>query len=312
MLPPGGVLTHNPLPGPGWHADPHQPGLLRYWDGQAWTSHTSPVPPAPAVAAPARRSRARTWWTVAVVVLLALVGVGALSEEDPPRASTSVTAADSTPSPTTEPAAEPEEPSPSEEPEPETADVPRLVGVDRDEAEELLDASGLTIGSVKQVWSMRPSGTVLEQGVRAGAAAHVGSAVALVIAKAIPPVPGTVGRLRSAAVSALTSAGYRVIVTSETVTTGTTGAVLRQSPVGGTRVKPGGTIRLLVANVVRPVVQAPASNCTPGYDPCLAPASDHDRAGGSGDGPGYTGPVRVTGSDPYQLDSDGDGVACTG
>jgi len=57
--------------------------------------------------------------------------------------------------------------------------------------------------------------------------------------------------------------------------------------------------------------QMPTSEpCTPGYDPCLAPASDYDCAGGSGDGPAYTGYVRVTGSDPYDLDRDGDGAGC--
>jgi len=55
---------------------------------------------------------------------------------------------------------------------------------------------------------------------------------------------------------------------------------------------------------------APPQNCTAGYDPCLAPASDYDCAGGSGDGPAYTGYVVVTGADPYDLDADGDGVAC--
>jgi hypothetical protein len=39
-------------------------------------------------------------------------------------------------------------------------------------------------------------------------------------------------------------------------------------------------------------------------------ASDVDCAGGSGDGPAYTGPVTVTGSDIYDLDSDSDGTAC--
>lgn len=53
---------------------------------------------------------------------------------------------------------------------------------------------------------------------------------------------------------------------------------------------------------------APSSGCD--YDPCLAPASDYDCAGGSGDGPAYTGYVRVIGGDPYDLDSDGDGVGC--
>jgi hypothetical protein len=56
---------------------------------------------------------------------------------------------------------------------------------------------------------------------------------------------------------------------------------------------------------------APASNCTPGYSPCIPPGSDVDCAGGSGNGPRYVdGPVYVTGSDPYDLDRDGDGVAC--
>jgi len=48
-----------------------------------------------------------------------------------------------------------------------------------------------------------------------------------------------------------------------------------------------------------------------GYDPCIPPGGDVDCAGGSGDGPRYVeGPVEVTGSDPYDLDRDGDGVGC--
>ena len=57
--------------------------------------------------------------------------------------------------------------------------------------------------------------------------------------------------------------------------------------------------------------RARGSKCEPGYSPCLAPASDYDCAGGGGDGPKYVqGPVRVTGSDPYRLDGDGDGWGC--
>jgi hypothetical protein len=44
---------------------------------------------------------------------------------------------------------------------------------------------------------------------------------------------------------------------------------------------------------------------------CLdANAADYDCAGGSGDGPNYTGRVAVVGSDPYGLDADGDGAGC--
>jgi hypothetical protein len=55
--------------------------------------------------------------------------------------------------------------------------------------------------------------------------------------------------------------------------------------------------------------------CTPGYSPCLADhgGADYDCAGGSGNGPYYTAPgvvYTVTGSDPYDLDSNGDGRGC--
>jgi hypothetical protein len=52
------------------------------------------------------------------------------------------------------------------------------------------------------------------------------------------------------------------------------------------------------------------ANCTPGYSPCLVPASDYDCEGGGGDGPKYTETVEVSGSDPYDLDRDGNGVGC--
>lgn len=53
-------------------------------------------------------------------------------------------------------------------------------------------------------------------------------------------------------------------------------------------------------------------NCDPNYaGACLNPDSpDYDCAGGSGDGPDYTGEVRVVGDDHFDLDRDGDGVAC--
>lgn len=53
------------------------------------------------------------------------------------------------------------------------------------------------------------------------------------------------------------------------------------------------------------------SNCEPGYSPCLdSGAGDYDCAGGQGNGPNYTGTVNVSGSDPFDLDRDGDGIGC--
>jgi hypothetical protein len=56
----------------------------------------------------------------------------------------------------------------------------------------------------------------------------------------------------------------------------------------------------------------PTRNCHPSYQgACLDPnASDYDCAGGSGNGPYYTGPVRVVGPDVFGLDADGDGYGC--
>lgn len=52
-------------------------------------------------------------------------------------------------------------------------------------------------------------------------------------------------------------------------------------------------------------------NCHPSYSGCLNPnASDYDCAGGSGNGPYYTGRVSVVGPDVFGLDRDGDGWGC--
>jgi hypothetical protein len=54
-----------------------------------------------------------------------------------------------------------------------------------------------------------------------------------------------------------------------------------------------------------------ASECDPNYSGCLDPYSpDYDCAGGSGDGPDYTGTVTVLGEDHYGLDADSDGIGC--
>ena len=54
-----------------------------------------------------------------------------------------------------------------------------------------------------------------------------------------------------------------------------------------------------------------SSKCDPNYSGCVPIASDVDCAKGSGNGPAYVnGPVRVIGTDIYDLDRDGDGIGC--
>jgi hypothetical protein len=58
-------------------------------------------------------------------------------------------------------------------------------------------------------------------------------------------------------------------------------------------------------------VSGSTGSCNPNYSGCVPIASDVDCAGGSGNGPKYvSGPIRVTGSDVYDLDRDGNGIAC--
>lgn len=61
-----------------------------------------------------------------------------------------------------------------------------------------------------------------------------------------------------------------------------------------------------------PAPVAGGSGCDTNYSgACVPIAPDVDCAGGSGNGPAYTeGPVTVVGSDVYDLDRDGDGIAC--
>jgi hypothetical protein len=78
----------------------------------------------------------------------------------------------------------------------------------------------------------------------------------------------------------------------------------------GTRVPPPPPAPVAAAPEPAPV--ADGGGCDSNYSgPCVPIASDVDCAGGSGNGPAYVaGPVFVVGADIYDLDRDGDGVAC--
>ncbi|HCB07139.1 MAG TPA: hypothetical protein DEQ43_23300 [Nocardioides bacterium] len=271
-----------------------------------------------------RRPAVATWLRIGVTLAtVVLYGAVLLSDDETtaPQDGSQTTAAkvgasdepaeeaSTSPTPEAEPAAA--EPSTEAPSAPLRSVMPQIAGLTRKQAEGALVAAGLVVRDVRQVPSAEPRGTVLRQGKKVGASVRAGTAVVLVVAAPSPRVPSVVGRSEADAVNRLQGAGFEVNVTSETRTSGKNGIVLRQSPNGGERVKPGATVTIVVSKVVRPVAAAPTQNCTPGYRPCLAPASDYDCAGGTGDGPKYAnGPIYVEGSDPYDLDRDGDGVAC--
>ena len=67
-----------------------------------------------------------------------------------------------------------------------------------------------------------------------------------------------------------------------------------------------------VANTGDAQASAAKRKCHTSYrGHCLKPnASDYDCIGGSGNGPYYTGRVRVVGPDVFRLDADRDGIGC--
>jgi hypothetical protein len=263
--------------------------------------------PAPRVgSASKKRPWWRRWWAIAIAVVAVLMIIGALNPgSSSDKTGDKPTAALPTPSQTVAPKAH--------RTRVQRAAVPLLSGMNLAQARQTLRSHHLVAGYIQHKPSVAQPGTVLSQGLRSGKQVALHSSVPLVIAVPLPRVPVISGRSASTAAALLRNAGFRVRTTHKTVTSGAEGVVLSQSPIGGQSVRPGALVTIVVAHVVRPVTSTPpqSTNCTPGYSPCLAPAYDYDCAGGSGDGPKYVyGTVRVTGSDPYGLDADGDGYGC--
>jgi resuscitation-promoting factor RpfB len=341
------VTTTRPTTGAGWFPDPYDSRFVRYWDGMRWTEHTRPAPAPQAQAGaaplPAAGANSRPWWqtwwavvpalllcfpvglvglwvrqgtsrlikvgvtaVVAVVVIAAISGGNGADSQSLSGTPPSTTVNSTSPSPTPAPTSEPQR-----------ARVPALTGANVSDARAELRSRHLKVANIERRPSALPAGTVLAQSFRSGKQLGWGSGVALVVASPLPRVPSVAGRVQAVAIHLVRSAGFRVTVTHETVTSGADGVVLRVSPTPGQSLRPHSMVTIVVAHLVRPFVAAPSSQppssgsgCTPGYSPCLPPASDYDCAGGSGDGPEYAGFEHVTGSDPYDLDADGDGLAC--
>ncbi len=64
---------NQPTPGPGWYPEPSGTPQFRYWDGNQWTEHLSPIAPAPAPVV-ARHRRGLVTAIVVGVIVVALVG----------------------------------------------------------------------------------------------------------------------------------------------------------------------------------------------------------------------------------------------
>jgi hypothetical protein len=183
--------------------------------------------------------------------------------------------------------------------------VPTLTGLQLDVAIRRAEGSGFSIKVAKK-YSSGKAGVILRQDPGSGRADPDTVTLHVVVSKTIPAIPSVLGKGLQQARNMLQVRGYRVKVVHQT-SSARPNTVISETPHGGTRAIPGKKVTIVVAKAA----PAPASNCTPGYSPCLPPASDYDCAGGGGNGPKYVyGTVTVTGSDPYGLDADHDGIGC--
>ncbi|MDO9395403.1 MAG: G5 domain-containing protein [Herbiconiux sp.] len=292
-----------PLPPAGWVPDPQHPGQQRWWDGAQWTEFTTAWaqdgtrPPTPSTVGPLRPrptgptgSRVRraisarpkvaagVGIAAAALILVGAIGIGANAAGGSSDADLAVAPAAST---TAEPAARPAAtPTPSASAKPSRTATstpkpsPTPTPVTRVETAETSEAIGYGQSSYED-------GNV-----------DVGTTVVVTAG-----VPGTkVSRWEITTVDGVETG--RVLV-AETVTVSPVDEVtaigIRQPP---------------PPPAPEPVPDA--GGCDPNYaGVCVPIASDVDCAGGSGNGPAYVaGPVQVIGSDIYDLDRDGDGIAC--
>jgi beta-lactam-binding protein with PASTA domain/predicted Ser/Thr protein kinase len=145
--------------------------------------------------------------------------------------------------------------------------VPDVTGQGRDSAHAELSAAGFPVTDAEQE-SSAPPGTVLSQSPGGGTSVTKGTTVRLVIATAKPEaaakaedkatpfpvddrvsVPNVTGQDRDAAVSALDGAGLRSSVSTKKVDSADQdGKVLSQSPGGGSKLKRGGAVKLVVGS----------------------------------------------------------------
>lgn len=248
----------------------------------------SSLPPPPE-ARPKSKPIWKRWWFWVIAVLLALYAIGVASRD------IENTATDSPSAPVTTES---------------VSEMPDLVGLSTPDALQALVPFGIHVMGQTERLSRKPEGTVLSQDPPAGSEMSEATFVTVVVAKPFPRVPDVTGEKLASAKRTLRRAGLSIGQVTERESGKPKGTVLAQTPAGGKSAKLDAAVALVLAKPPATNAGSPG-NCTAGYSPCLPPASDYDCAGGSGDGPKYVyGTVQVTGSDPYGLDSDGDGIGC--
>jgi eukaryotic-like serine/threonine-protein kinase len=132
---------------------------------------------------------------------------------------------------------------------PGTGTVPFLRGQPQSEAVERLEELGFEAEIRREFDDEIGENRVIETAPAARTQLETGSTVTLVVSRGPErvEVPDVTGRSEDAARSALENRGLRVSVDDEETGSAEAGTVLRQSPAGGSRIREGGSVTIVVA-----------------------------------------------------------------
>jgi serine/threonine-protein kinase len=134
---------------------------------------------------------------------------------------------------------------------PETVPVPDVTGELENTAAVNLTDAGLKAGTVTEVDSNEPPGTVISQNPAGGSLIPMGSTVDLNVARPAVQlkVPNVVGDGSAEAGAALGAAGFNVTIINQTVTNpAQVDHVIAQNPKPGKKVKRGTTVTLTIGS----------------------------------------------------------------
>ena len=129
-------------------------------------------------------------------------------------------------------------------------DVPRLVGLTRQQAQQTLENTGLEVGDVSQVDGDAPLGQVLSSAPAAGTRVPVPSPVNFTVSAGPPAVsiPDVTGQDYAAARALLAQLGFAVgAVSYDTTSNLPAGSVVAQTPAAGSPAHAGAIITITLA-----------------------------------------------------------------
>jgi hypothetical protein len=132
-----------------------------------------------------------------------------------------------------------------------TTVVPAVTGRTQAQADDAIEANGLTASVPDYVASTAPAGTVLHENSPAGTIEPVGSPVQLTVSAGYATVPDVVGDQVARAESAIRSAGLIPKVSSSVSNCVHPGIVQGQNPAAGTQAVPGSVVDLGITACTR-------------------------------------------------------------